>query len=424
MLAWIARWTRATFDYNPTFPLSALLLLGGMKCLARDGTPDTVSTAEVAGGIGLLQAYELCLLGVALLALWPRRIRYETTSILIIFGIMRFAAPFIAIAYAIEGRPLEAAGLGASLAVLMTLKSEAIARRIVPASVRERAYDALLYAIAAVGLPVLAWALSTGTGRTISFDTARLLQLGAWWALALLLAPLALRVPDLRGEHPLEVASPTKVFSAWAVRRTGLSLIGLPLLLGSALVLGGNRPVLAFFAPLALVILAAIAAIARAAGAETPRWFTHAPAAAAAGFLLAPLDTLVGRAHFVTQPLLLLAFLPLAAAAVPLIAPGAARSGLRSLALVAGAAPLAFAPTWLDAELYALGVSSAVALVGCAMQRRTLAWRGVIVASGLAARRWGQGIDPGIALIVLAFASIGAGTAIALRRERARELAA
>src|SRR5256885_2292458 len=97
MLGWLARWIRTTFDYNPTFPLSAFLLLAGLKRLSHDGFLDFSRASSTLAGVSILQGYELCLLGVALLVLWPRRIAYETTAVLILFGLVRFAAPFVAI---------------------------------------------------------------------------------------------------------------------------------------------------------------------------------------------------------------------------------------------------------------------------------------------------------------------------------------
>src|SRR5947199_111999 len=102
-MGWLSRWIRTTFDYNPTFPLSALLLLAGVKQLASEGTFDAATLGGTVGGLSIVQLYEIVLLGVALFVLWPRRIVYETTSILIIFSIVRFAAPFLVTGFAAEG---------------------------------------------------------------------------------------------------------------------------------------------------------------------------------------------------------------------------------------------------------------------------------------------------------------------------------
>lgn len=385
MLRWTARWVRTTFDYNPTFPLSAFLLLAGLKRLASDGFLDFGQAGSTLAGLSILQGYELCLLGVALLVLWPKRIAYETTAIFILFGLARFAAPFVAISFAAEGHPFEAALMGLGVAALSIGKTEAIARRVLPAEPRERLYDGALQLLACVGMPLVTHGLSKGTGDAFSHDTARLLQLGAWWGLAVLLVPLAFRLPDLGRSSPLHVPGPTAVFHGWAARRTGLNLIGMPFLLGSALWLGGNEPVFLQVFPLLLVVFAVAAAVTRAGGVEAPAWLAHAPAGIATALVLLPMDVLVGRAHFVSQGVALLAFLPLAAAAVPLIARGQARSGLRSLAVVAGLAPLVLARSAHDAELYALGVAVLLAAVGFAKRSDRLVSQGAIAAAVLGA---------------------------------------
>src|SRR5262245_30025712 len=123
----IARWIRTTFDYNPTFPISALLLMAG---LGMWGSFDATDAGSTVSGLAVVQAYELALLGTALFILWPRRIAYETTSILIIFSIVRWAAPFLSAALAAEGRPVEAALIGSALALLAAGKTWAIARKV------------------------------------------------------------------------------------------------------------------------------------------------------------------------------------------------------------------------------------------------------------------------------------------------------
>jgi hypothetical protein len=523
MISFLSRWARATFDYNPTFPLSAVLLMAGMKKLVHEGALDAGNAGTTLAGVSILQGYELALLGVALLALWPRRIVYETTAVLIIFGFARFAAPFVVIGFAVEGHPVEAALAGALLAVLMAFKNEALARWIVPMSRGERLYDGALFAIGAAGFPLLAYGLARGTGGEFSYDTARLLELAAWWVLALVLAPIARLVPDLAASSPLHVPGPTAVLRAWLTRRTGLALVGLPFLLLSSLWLGGNGSELFFFLPLALVVLATIASVARAAGVAMPPALAHAPAALALFVLAAPRDLLLGRVPVLSQASALLVFLPVAAGALPLLVPGEARRGLRSLALVAGVAPLRLVPGWVEGELYLLGLASLFVAVGLVRRSDRLVAQGIAASAALAVhlaswgphgaegpgtvatasqlalalatalallvawrvpvsrlaaplvlsiasfalvfevvrgvpadptvllglaacgaaavlgrrqgrasiarvagagavallgRRFGSGIDPGLGLVLLAFGSIGAGTAIALRRER------
>jgi hypothetical protein len=514
LLRWLARWVRATFEFNPTFPLSACFLLAGLKLLAK-GSLDTASATPTLAGLSILEGYELCLLLAALAVLWPRKIVYETTSILIIFGVVRFAAPFVVIGFAVEGHPHEAALLGAVVAALMIAKTEVLSRRILPASKGERLYDHALFTLASVGLPLLAHGLAQGSASTFSYDTARLLQLAAWWGLALLLAPIAVGAPVPGPASPLYVPSPTAVFSAWAVRRTGSAIVGLPFLLGSALWLGGNEPVLAFLLPVALVVAGVVGAMARAAGYATPRFLAYVPAAAGAFVLACPRELLLGRSEFISHEACALAFLPLAAAAVPLVARGHERRAWRGLAVVVGAAPLRFVATLEAGELYLLVLTGLVLAAGLVRRRdavvaaaslpfallaTNLAWQGdhalesqllfaftgtlaVLVAwrlprfelaSGVAVllgavatgsecihgvpedrtlvialaatgalallgwrqdslrvvkgaaagsallvgRRYAHEIEPGVVLVGLAFASIGAGTAIAVRRER------
>jgi hypothetical protein len=123
-----------------------------------------------------------------------------------------------------------------------------------------------------------------------------------------------------------------------------------------------------------------VAAVARAGSAEPPEWLVHAPALAAAALVLAPLEALAGKLHGVPHAVVFIAFLPLAAAAVPLIARERrlARVGLRSLALVAGAAPLALAPTWPARELYLVTVSGALVLVALVKQNDRLLAHGAV----------------------------------------------
>jgi hypothetical protein len=136
----LTRWLRATFDFNPAFPLSALALLIGLRLLAEEGGAQG-PLAEALLASGILQAYEALLLGVGLLILWPRRVTYETTAILIILGVVRFAAPFLAARLAGEGELVAALALGLGTWALSTFKVEAAARRIGLAwSARERSW--------------------------------------------------------------------------------------------------------------------------------------------------------------------------------------------------------------------------------------------------------------------------------------------
>ena len=146
----IARWLRTTFDFNPAFPLSALALLIGLRLLAEEGGVQA-PFAEALLASGILQAYEVLLLGVALLVLWPRKVAYETTAILIILGVVRFAAPFMAARLAGEGELGAALILGFATWALSTGKVEVAARRLgLDWTWRERLWDALLFGVACV----------------------------------------------------------------------------------------------------------------------------------------------------------------------------------------------------------------------------------------------------------------------------------
>jgi hypothetical protein len=373
-VAWLKHWLRTTFDYNPTFPISALLLLIGLRTLSVDGNLDAASVADTALGVGVLQAYELGLMGVALLLLWPRRIAYETTSILIILAVVRFASPFMANGMGAEGMIWEAMGLGLALGLVMTLKGEAVVRRLGLDLQRwERRYDYALYALAAVGFPLLGNRLAAWTGDALTHADARLLHLAVWWAFALLLVPMALGLRGLGRRAPLRSRVPAIVWRC-------LTVAGLSLLLYNALWVGGDAaPALAYF-PLALLVLGLYAAIVRAASGEAPPLLIHAPAALLAAVTLLPERLLLGPVAVLPRTQAVLLFLPLAGAALPLIAPRATRQGLRSLAAVAGLTPLALAPTWLGAELYLLGLSLALAVVGVVWRRDRL----VFVSAGVA----------------------------------------
>lgn len=509
-MGWFARWVRTTFDYNPTFPLSALLLLVGLRLLARDGTLDAASPGGTAGGLSILQGYELGLLVVALLVLWPRRIAYETTAVLIVFGVVRYAAPFLVIGHAAEGGHRLAALLGVGLTALMALKDHAVHSRVgLDLRGWERLHDAAMFGAACVGFPLLAGGL-TATGDGLSHGESRALQLALCWTFALLLAPLALGLPDLgRDDGPLRSR---RTAAVWR----GLSAVGLTALLWNALWLGGDSPSPYTLLPLGLVVAATFTTIARAAGLD-PRLAVHLPALAALAVLVTPPSALFGRTPLLTRPQALLLFLPVAAAALPLLGRGRWRDGLPSFGAVAALAPLSAIGTLRDGEHYALllllsaaalgawrrddgllawsaagavavGVHLAwvprsadallqVPLAASAALSLLAAWRcpdaravvgltlamvavpavgelvrgpqlpalglllvaggglvtlGVrrqerlLVHLGLAlptlglVRRFGDGVDPGVGLVLLAFAALPVGTVVALRRERRR----
>lgn len=380
-MRWLTAWLRATFDYNPTFPISALLLLVGLRMLGHRGTLDAETLAGAAGGLTVLQGYELLLLGAALLVLWPRRIVYETTSILVILGVVRWAAPFVVTGFAADGEaPLGAALLGAGVAGLMTWKVRAVQRAVgLDLTTAERAWDGVLYGAASIGLPVLAWWLAAATGRTLEHDAARLLHLGAWWGAALLVAPLALGLPELGvTRRPLGSRRPAAVWR-------DLGALAFPLLLGNALWLGGDGPTPAALLPLALAVPAVLFAHARAAGLDPGAWSAHLPAAVVLVAAFAPQAWLLGRVAVAPRAGLLLALVPLAACAVPLVSPDRLRAGLRSVAVAAALTPLAVAPSLRDAEGYLLLAAATLATAGAVVRRGDWLAFGALAAAPLAA---------------------------------------
>lgn len=369
----LARWVRATFDYNPVFPLSALALLIGVRFLAAEGGEAQGPLAEALFASGILHSYEALLLLVALAILWPRRIAYETSVILKILGVVRFAAPFLAARLAGEGQLGAALALGAFTWVVGVLKVEVAARQLsLDWSRRERLWDALLFGLGCVGLPWFAQYLAAETGASLDHATARLLQVGAWWGLALVLAPLAF------GPESLGVQSPLASRRSALVWR-GVTCGGLILLAVNALWIGGGLPSALALFPLGLVVCAIAAHILRAWGASLPGFVAHAPAA------LLVLAGLQGRelsaGLSVGRVPALAALALISACALPLLvrAAGERRRGARSLALVCTLAPLTTISSSRLLLLYALAVSGVCLVWSLYLQRdREAAWAGLI----------------------------------------------
>lgn len=390
LLQWFARWLRATFDQNPLFPISALLLLAGVRLLARDstitqgGTFDSSSPGDVALGLLVFQAFELLLLGSALFVLWPRRIAYETCSALRVFALLRFAGPFLVIGVAVEGpgltrQPGAAAALGLALTALMVLKGEAAVRRIgLDLRPGERLHEYGLFALAAVGFPLLADRLAVSIGTSLDAQGARAVQLGAWWGLALLLAPLACGLSDLGATGPLRSRRPA---ATWRV----VSLVAYPALLWRTLEMAGapGTPLLALF-PLLLIVPAVVAAIGRAAGFPRLLPLEHLPAALGGVVLLADERVLLGEV--LSRPAALAAWLPVAALALPLLAPGRTAPGLRSLGLLLAAAPLRLLPGGDAIAWYLLFVGGLLLGAGAWRRREGLVVWGALL--GGAAATW------------------------------------
>lgn len=333
----LARWLRTTFDYNPAFPLSALALLVGLRLLADEGGAQA-PLAEALLSSGILQAYEVLLLGVALLVLWPRKVTYESTAILIILGVVRFAAPFMAARLAGEGQLGAALVLGLTTWLLSTAKVEVAARRFgLDWTWRERVWDALLFAVGCLALPLLAERLATQTGLELSHRAARLIQLAAWWGLAALLAPLALGQESLGQAGPLRSRRPALVWRA-------VTFVGVALLACNALWIGGDLPRPLALIPLIFVAIAVGSHVVRAWGGEVWPHFAHVPALFLAIGIFGG-ETLSRGLPITANHALALLAIP-CALAVPLLVrePHDRRRGARSLALVAAAAPLPALP--------------------------------------------------------------------------------
>lgn len=334
----LSRWLRATFEFNPAFPLSALALLIGLRLLADEGGAQS-PLGEALLASGILQAYECLLLGVALLILWPRKVTYETTAILIILGVVRFAAPFMAARLAGEGNLGAALILGLATWVLSTVKVEAAARRVGLAwSQRERVWDAVLFAIGCLALPALAERLATQTGLGWSHQTARMVQVAAWWGLAAVLAPLALGSESLGEPGALRSRRPALVWR-------GVTLVGLSLLACNALWIGGGLPTPLALIPLVLVGVAVASHLVRAWGGKVSRHFVHLPALTLALGIVGRKALSKGLPLNESQALVLLALAGLAAIPLLVRVRHFGRQGVRSLAVVCAAAPLPSLPT-------------------------------------------------------------------------------
>lgn len=384
LLTWFARWLRATFDVNPLFPISALLLLAGVRLLATDGTVtqggtfDASSPGDVALGLVVFQAFELLLLAAALFVLWPRRIAYETCSALRVFALLRFAGPFLVIGVAVEGpgltrQPLAATLLGLGLTGLMVLKGEAAVRRVgLDLRPWERGLEYGLFALAAIGFPLLADRLAGWIGTSLDAQGARGVQLGAWWGLAFLLAPLTRGLPDLGASGALRSRRPS---ATWRV----VSLVAYPLLLWRTLEMAGapGTPLLAFF-PLLLLGPAVVGAIGRAAGFARILPLEHLPALLGAALLLGDERALLG--DVLSRPQALALWLPLAGLALPLLAPGRGVAGLRSLGLLAAAAPLRLLPGGEPVAQYVLLLGGLLVGTGAVLRAEALVLWGSLLA--------------------------------------------
>lgn len=355
----LKRWIQTTFDYNPTFPLSALFLLGGLVFLVQDGFVGGEGVGGAASGLGILQSYEACLLGVALLLLWPRAIAYETTAILIIANVVRYASPFFVIGLAGQNRSAAMAVTGLVIFALTQLKQVAVLRGIgLKVTKAEQRYETGLMAVVILGLPWLADSLAMKTGGDWSFATARMVQFGGWWLLAALLAPLAFGLESLEGEdedshEALRSRMPAAVWR-------GVAFFAVSLLFGNAVWIGGGTPALASLLPLTLCLFAVFGAIHRAAGHGTPAWAIHLPAGLLGLAALAPEDLLLHELPELSRPVLLFLFAPVAVGALPVLDKTRVARGLISIGVALALVPL----TLLGEPRLMIGYAGLLQLIG------------------------------------------------------------
>jgi hypothetical protein len=334
--------------------------MAGLRMLAGEGGAASVDASGPLAGVGVISGYELCLLGAALLVLWPRRISYETTAILIIFSVVRFATPFLTIGLATDGHLGTAIGVGLCLTLLMAAKGEAISRRVgLKLHGWERLFDYGLFMLAAVAFPLLAERLSAWTGDAITLRSARLVQLASWWALTLVLLPLTRGISPESAQDagPLQSRLPARVWRC-------VTSIGMVALLFGALWLAGDSPSLLAVLPLVLFAAALVGTLLVSGGGVTPAFFAHVPAAVVAVAAIVSSSLLMGRVRVLAHPVAVLALGGMAAFWLPLIVRDRAARvrGLRSLGYVAALVPLRFCHSLTSASVYAFALAVVVLL--------------------------------------------------------------
>ena len=367
----LTAWLRATVQYNPTFPISALLLMGGVYRLLAPVAGAT-DVAHVATTAGVIVGYELVLVALALLVLWPRRVVYETTSALVIEGVLRFA-PAVTILLLDPRENLGAMlALGGAATALMIARSEVVSR-LGQLDVRrwERRHSAVVTALAVLGLPCFARVLLTAG------SAARLGGFAGTLALVLLLAPGF----ALLGRGPLSSPRPLGSRLPVVVARLleAVSVVALYLV---ALWLNDVRLGPAAYAPLAflglLVAVSTASALARdgAPGRLAPLLPTPG---AFALVLVGAVDQVCGTA--LAPAWFLAGTLPLAIGLASLFArqyPGAhSRLGQRAALVAAAAAPLRVLPS-SAVGVYVLALAGSAVVVGLARRRERMLVAGVL----------------------------------------------
>jgi TM2 domain-containing membrane protein YozV len=283
--------------------------------------------------------------------LWPRKIYYETTSILIIYSIVRYAASFFVISIAADRQIHTILIFGGTLSVLMSIKTHLILSKIQLAHKKwERHYDSFLYTLSSLIFPLLAYFLATHSGLTIRYETARLIQFICWWGLAGLLFILCIDLPDLGADQPLKSRRPAALWRA-------LSIIAMPILLGNALWVGGDTPTLIAVLPVALAAYSVYCYLRRAFNCARKSFHVLVPAIVTGLILVLPEPLLMGAKPVLPHWLVFVAFAPIAALSILVIAPLKKREALTALGLVLGFSPIILLPTPHIKELYMLSLS-------------------------------------------------------------------
>jgi hypothetical protein len=332
----LTAWLRFTVQKNPTFPISALLLMGGIYRLLAP-LAGAYDPASVAATVGVIVGYELVLIGIALLVLWPRRILHESTLLIKMEGVIRFA-PSFTILLLDARRDLGAMLLlGFAVAGLLILRSELVVRRMgLDVKRWERAHGIVVALTGTIGFPLLVRELLTAGALARPLAT-----LGAA-AVCLVLAPafLFLGRGPLASERPLGSRLPLVV-------ARGFDAVSVCALFGTALWLSDVRLEPGALAPFALLLCLGIVATASAVTADgTPGpagWICALPALLGGALVLLGRDAVAPSVPSSYGYLLAIGLglsIALSAFFRARFALGWARLGERVALLAAAAAPL------------------------------------------------------------------------------------